>query len=162
MTHRASHALSPHMFRALLELCRISNLPTVWTNVIAAWVLSNGGWRWDPRLGWLLLGASLVYSAGMILNDAADANWDRVHRPERPIPSGRVSSRMAWSLSMLGLASGYALMVICGGAGALITLALLIAIGAYDFYHKQWAGSVLVMGACRTSLNTAARLKYSR
>ena len=55
------------MLRALLELSRISNLPTVWTNVLAAWIIVNQGWKSDFRLAWLLLGASLIYSAGMIL-----------------------------------------------------------------------------------------------
>ncbi|HEY1081657.1 MAG TPA: hypothetical protein VGE29_05310, partial [Prosthecobacter sp.] len=59
------------MFRAWLELARISNLPTVWTNVTAAWLLAGGPWR-EAALGWLVLAGSLLYTGGMILNDAAD------------------------------------------------------------------------------------------
>jgi len=74
------------MLRALLELSRVlSNLPTVWTNVLAAWIIASGAnWQWNPALGWLLLGASLIYSAGMILNDACDVAWDREHRRRTP------------------------------------------------------------------------------
>ncbi len=145
------------MLRALLELSRVSNLPTVWTNVLAAWIIASGPhWNWTPALGWLLLGASLVYSAGMILNDACDAAWDREHRPERPIPSGRLSLRNAWLIGLSWLLGGYALMVFAGGANGLMTALLLAAILAYDVYHKPWAGSVIVMGACRTLLYLAA------
>jgi 4-hydroxybenzoate polyprenyltransferase len=141
------------MLRAILELCRISNLPTVWTNVFAAWILSiNTPFVWDARLGYLLLGSSLLYSAGMMLNDAADVAWDRAHRPERPIPSGRISARMVWILVSLGLLGGYAIMVVLGGAQSTITALLVAAIVGYDVYHKPWSGSVIIMGACRTLL----------
>ncbi|MDB6138876.1 MAG: UbiA prenyltransferase [Verrucomicrobiaceae bacterium] len=144
------------MTRALLELCRISNLPTVWTNVIAAWVIAGGGARWRPELLWLLLGASLVYSAGMILNDTFDAAWDRKNRPARPIASGRIELRTAWTIGAGGLVGGYAVMVFAGGANWGVTGWLLGAIVLYDAYHKPWAGSVLVMGSCRTLLYLAA------
>jgi len=145
------------MLRALLELSRVSNLPTVWTNVLAAWIIASGAeWQWTPALGWLLLGASLIYSAGMILNDACDAAWDRDHRPERPIPSGRIGLKTVWFISLAGLAIGYALMVFAGGASWKITALLVAAVVAYDLYHKPWAGSVVIMGACRTLLYLAA------
>lgn len=141
------------MLRALLELSRVSNLPTVWTNVLAAWIIASGAdWQWTPALGWLLLGASLIYSAGMILNDACDVAWDREHRPERPIPSGRIGLKTVWFISLAGLAIGYALMVFGGGASWKITALLVAAVVAYDIYHKPWAGSVIIMGACRTLL----------
>jgi 4-hydroxybenzoate polyprenyltransferase len=92
----------------------------------------------------------------MILNDACDAAWDRDHRPERPIPSGRIALPVAWGLGLAWLLGGAAIMILLGGASWLMTLLLLAAIVAYDVYHKPWAGSVIVMGACRTLLYLAA------
>lgn len=137
------------MLRVLLELARVSNLPTAWTNVIAAWLLGGGNWTWS--LVWMLCGASLLYSAGMVLNDAADARWDREHKKDRPIPSGRISEQATWWLGGIGMLSG---LVCCLVAGAQWwwVLALAGAILAYDLYHKPWAGSVVIMGACRTLL----------
>lgn len=140
---------------AWLELARISNLPTVWTNVLAGWLLAGGSWDWEP-LTWLLVGGSLLYSGGMILNDAADVKYDRTHRPERPIPSGRASLLVVWSVAVGMMATGGAMFVWGAGACPWLTAALLIAIVAYDLYHKQWAGSVFVMGSCRTLLYLAA------
>jgi hypothetical protein len=138
------------MFRAWLELARISNLPTVWTNVAAGWLLMGGGW--DARLGWLWVAGSLLYTGGMILNDAADVRYDREHRRERPIPSGRVGAATAWGVGLGMLGVGGFLAVWLASASAL-TIALLIAcILFYDFYHKPWSGAVWVMGACRTLL----------
>lgn len=74
-----------------LRLGRVSNLPTVWSNSLTGIVLAGGDPR-DPRSGFLLLAFTLFYVAGMFLNDAFDRNIDAVERPERPIPSGQVSS----------------------------------------------------------------------
>ncbi|MBX7211241.1 MAG: UbiA family prenyltransferase [Verrucomicrobiaceae bacterium] len=143
------------MLKAWLELARISNLPTVWTNVLAGWMLGGGGFE-DSRLIWLLAGASLLYSAGMIMNDAADADWDREHRKERPIPRGDVKHGTAWRAGMTMLVLGAACMHPFGGASATHVSCLCFCILAYDLCHKQWAGSVFVMGACRTLLYLAA------
>ncbi|MFO1482927.1 MAG: UbiA family prenyltransferase [Verrucomicrobiaceae bacterium] len=136
--------------RPWLHLARISNLPTVWTNVTAAWLLAGGVLN-DPRLAWLVLAGSLLYTGGMILNDAADVKFDREHRKERPIPSGQVSVIAAWSVGLAMMVLGSAL-AIGFGASALGTAALVAAILFYDLYHKPWAGSVIVMGSCRTFL----------
>lgn len=138
-----------------LQLARISNLPTVWTNTLAAWLLS-GGFMTDLRLFWITLGASLLYTGGMILNDAADIAFDRQHRPERPIPSGKIALRWAWRVGLIFLLCGAGMMVGRGGADTAVTVTLALTILAYDLYHKPWSGSVLLMGACRTLLYLAA------
>jgi UbiA prenyltransferase family len=139
------------MIRAWLELARISNLPTVWTNVTAGWLLAGGSLQ-NPTLLWMLLAGSLLYTGGMILNDAADANYDKEHRKERPIPSGRASLMAAWWVGFAMLVGGWCVAVLLGGACWGITSALVACILFYDFYHKPWAGAVWVMGACRVLL----------
>lgn len=140
--------------RPWFHLARISNLPTAWTNVIAAWLLA-GGALFDVRLAWLLLAGSLIYTGGMILNDAADVEFDREHRKERPIPSGKVAVRTAWIVGILMLFVG-GVIALGYGANPQITGLLLGAIVFYDLFHKQWAGSVVVMGACRMLLYLVA------
>ncbi len=140
--------------RPWLHLARISNLPTAWTNVIAAWLLA-GGALFDVRLGWILLAASLIYTGGMILNDAADVVFDREHRKERPIPSGKVSVRSAWVVSCSMLFVG-GVIALGYGANPAITGLLLAAIVFYDLFHKRSAGFVIVMGACRLLLYLVA------
>ena len=63
-----------------LRLGRVSNLPTVWSNTLAGTVIA-GGEPW--RLGTLLaaLGISLLYVAGMYLNDAFDREIDANEGP---------------------------------------------------------------------------------
>jgi len=139
------------MIRPWLELARISNLPTVWTNVTAGWLLAGGSLS-SPLLLWMLLAGSLLYTGGMILNDAADVKFDRDQRRERPIPSGRVSQLSAWIAGLGLLAAGWSIAIFLGGACWGLTTALVAAILFYDLYHKPWAGAVFVMGACRVLL----------
>ena len=165
--------LSSGAWRAWLELARISNLPSAWGNVIAG-VAVVAGWSlltaesagvdgvaprlgdilaaaWAGGLGWGLLAATLMYLAGMLLNDAKDADWDRTHRPERPIPSGRVGRRAVWMAGggcwLGGLLAGF---MVQGGWP--FALALAVAVPGYTWSHKVWAGSVVLMAACRVLL----------
>lgn len=143
------------MLKPWLELARISNLPTAWTNVLAGWLLARGQLN-DHRLLWLLLGGSLLYCGGMILNDAADAGWDREHRKERPIPRGDVSVGAAWGAGLMMLTFGCVAMQVFGGASAPLVGLLALCILIYDLHHKQWVGSIFVMGACRMLLYLVA------
>jgi 4-hydroxybenzoate polyprenyltransferase len=136
--------------RPWLHLARISNLPTVWTNVTAAWLLAGGALS-DVRLAWLLLAGSLLYTGGMILNDALDVKFDRRYRQERPIPSGQISLRAAWAVGVVMLLTGSTIAAI-SGAHPKITAFLVGGIVLYDLFHKKWAGSVIIMGACRLLL----------
>jgi 4-hydroxybenzoate polyprenyltransferase len=140
-------------WRSYLLLARVSNLPTVWTNVLAGTVAQvtlpapETVASVDVLAG-PLVAASLFYTGGMILNDAFDVSFDRVARPERPIPRGDVSTREAFIIGGVSLAAGLALLA---GDGRTFVLGLLLAAAVvlYDWRHKQNAVAPLVMGACR-------------
>ena len=115
-------------FRTLLILGRVSNLPPVWSNCLAGWWLAGGGN--GGRLPFLLLGASAMATGGMFLNDAFDEDSDRQRRPERPIPAGKIPSRLVWQLGFGQLALGIFLLLFCGKtafvAGVFLALTILL------------------------------------
>jgi hypothetical protein len=132
----------------LLRLGRVSNLPTVWTDVLAGTVLASGavqGWR----TGIVLLAMSLLYVGGMYLNDYFDRAIDARERPQRPIPAGDVSAIAvcAFGFGMLGL--GVVLIAAMGVAAALTGAALAMAIVLYDAFHKVNPLAPVIMGLCR-------------
>ena len=152
-------------FRDALILGRVSNLPTVWTNMLAGLALA-GGAAADARNLPLLLALSLFYVGGMYLNDAFDAALDMVERPERPIPAGRVGRGTVFALGFAMLAVGVLLLVwiglgLKGGTGiwpAVSGLALAGTIIFYDWYHKANPLSPVVMGLCRVLVYVTAGL----
>ncbi|MEX2578671.1 MAG: UbiA family prenyltransferase [Verrucomicrobiales bacterium] len=133
--------------RTLLILGRVSNLPTVWSNVLVGWFLAGGSWTGEPW--WILLGMSLLYVGGMTLNDAFDADWDREHAPDRPVPSGKISTASAWTIGAIELLGGLAVLFAGSSAHWILLSALVVSILLYNWLHKRWAGSVLFMGLCR-------------
>jgi heme O synthase-like polyprenyltransferase len=154
-------------WRAYLELMRVSNLPTVWTNTLvglyAGYVaaVTSGALPAAPDSLTLLIGIlnngfvlficiSLLYVGGMALNDVLDEAHDRQHRPQRPIPSGRVSPKAArvfvaicFTLGLLGMALYDQPRVLMFG------LLLVISIVAYNAYHRQSPMIAGFMGLCR-------------
>jgi hypothetical protein len=140
--------------RTALRLGRISNLPTVWTNVLVGALLA-GGELADPRLPLLMLALSAFYVGGMFLNDAYDAAFDAQHRRDRPIPAAETTEREVFVFGYGLLALGFA-GVAWAGAGRwtvlLAALGLAAAIVAYDRFHKGNPLSPLLMGLCRVGV----------
>lgn len=160
--------------RTLLDLGRISNLPTVWTNVLAGAVLSGASLE-APAL--LLLGAaaSMLYIGGMFLNDAFDRRFDARLRSDRPIPSGRASAAGVFRTGFALLAAGVILAGVAswlrgspleagpsewralGAAGFLAGLIVF-----YDAFHKGHPLSAVIMGSCRAALYVLAAVTLGR
>jgi 4-hydroxybenzoate polyprenyltransferase len=150
--------------KVCLELCRVSNLPTIWTNVLAAMVLSGTGWTIGDYLV-IAISISCFYTGGISLNDIWDAPFDAIHNPGRPLPSGRISMRAAWAMTITLFGTGLILLSLTlQGVAIFGGIILLSAILIYNRYHKKHPWSVFVMGACRlliyavSSLAIAGRL----
>lgn len=144
--------------KSYLQLCRVSNLPTVWSNVVTGVLLSGGhATAWLYLL--LVFSLCCFYLAGMALNDLCDLEHDRAARPSRPIPSGTVSQHGAQVVTSFLLLTGFAPLAYAPSlSGAAAAALLLIAIVAYDLYHKQHPASILVMGGCRFLIYAVAAL----
>ena len=141
--------------RVLFELGRVSNLPTVWSNVLAGMVLAGGILHTLP-LVIVLIACSLMYVGGMFLNDAFDAEIDAEERPERPIPSGRVSRQAVYAMGYGQLALGVVLLLTVDLQAALMGLLLAGAIVLYDAWHKGNVLSPVLMGLCRVLVYAVA------
>jgi 4-hydroxybenzoate polyprenyltransferase len=134
---------------AYLLLARFSNLPTIWTNVLAGTIVSGAAFvRAD--VGRLCVAMSALYTAGMFLNDAFDRDFDARVRPDRPIPAGDVSARETFATGWILLAVGLLLAASRGHPASLAWGTLLAAtIVLYNYRHKANPFGPVVMGACR-------------
>jgi 4-hydroxybenzoate polyprenyltransferase len=135
--------------RGLLAACR----PLQWQKnllLYAAFVFSAGtAWSWREPSAWLPLFATatvafllfnVIASGEYLINDALDADRDRLHPRKRlrPVASGAISTRLALTAGGILLASGVlgALLFVSAGfalvAGAYAALAL-----AYSAWLKR-------------------------
>lgn len=136
--------------RTHLALGRVSNLSTVWSNVLCAWIIV-GGYS-NLELAAFLIGASLLYTGGMYMNDFCDRDFDRAHRPERPIPSGRISERSVFTWMISYLIIGSLFIVWTGFLPSVFALLLIILITTYNVTHKRSVLSPVFMAGCRACL----------
>jgi 4-hydroxybenzoate polyprenyltransferase len=136
------------MLRAYLELLRPANVVTAIADVLAGFAIA--GLRHPETLPWLLVSSCCLYAGGVVLNDVFDRDLDRIERPERPIPSGRVRTRDAALLGGGLLVAGVALAAMATAMAAAIALAIALVVLVYDAWGKRQAPiAPLNMAMCR-------------
>lgn len=131
----------------LLELVRAPAVLTVLGDGIAGSTAAHG------RVGRAGVSSAIasasLYAAGMALNDFADADLDQRERPERPIPSGRVSRGCALSVAAALTAGGLAAARGSGRRTARFAGPLAACVWFYDLVAKKTSLGPLAMAACR-------------
>ena len=133
--------------QTILRLGRVSNLPTVWTNALAAAVLA-GATEAGPVLA-AALALTLFYEGGMWLNDAFDAEIDARERANRPIPQGEIARGTVFAVGFALLGAGVLVAFLLGPAAGVAGVALAAVIVLYDWLHKRTVLSPVIMGATR-------------
>ena len=134
--------------RDLAELVRLPAALTVPGDSLAGAVAAG-----HPlgRRGPLMPAASIcLYWAGMALNDYADRDLDKVERPERPIPSGRVRPAQALGLAAGLTVAGLGLATLAAGPRVLpLATTLSAVVWAYDLVLKDTPAGPVAMATAR-------------
>jgi 4-hydroxybenzoate polyprenyltransferase len=143
--------------RPYLQLIRLPALPTALADIALAALATRALPEQTLPFLLLCLASACLYCGGMAFNDFFDVEQDKRERPYRPIPSGRVSRRIAGFLGGVLVAAG----VVFAGLSALghepgsrtspliVAVLLVAAILSYDAWLKRmWLGPV-GMGVCR-------------
>ncbi|HET7094387.1 MAG TPA: UbiA family prenyltransferase, partial [Thermomicrobiales bacterium] len=143
--------------RGYLALARISNSPTVVSDVLAGAALAGALW---PNVTVVAVAVAMVffYTAGMYLNDLCDYAIDCRQRPERPLPSGAVS-RVEAAIAVVALFGiGAAVLWAAGSAAFRSGLVLIVVIVVYDLWHKTNPLSPALMAVTRSLVYVTAGL----
>ena len=133
---------------------RPANLITAFADILAGMAIAGLHFTTDNYL-WgsaILLSISTVglYGGGVVFNDVFDATLDAIERPERAIPSGRVSKRdasfLGISLLFIGISTAFMVSQISGMFAIIISILALF----YDRFgkHNNLFGPIN-MGLCR-------------
>jgi len=149
--------------KAYLQLTRPANIITAIADIWAGFAIAGGLLLVFSKLTavvspppmfqdllWLTLATIGLYGGGVAFNDVFDAKLDERERPERPIPSGRVSKNnaalMAFMLLLMGVIAAWQV----GYLSALIAFTVALLAVIYDYWGKhQFILGPINMGLCR-------------
>lgn len=147
-------------FQAYLKLFRLPNVFTAIADVVMGLLCVHASQTVSAEtvfLSVLLIGASsLMYIAGMVLNDAYDYEQDSRERPHRPLPSGQIHRVVAFRLGGAMLAGGASLGWLASLASGqwrsgIVASLLALCVWAYDSLLKRTFLAPIAMGACRAA-----------
>lgn len=139
---------------AYLRLMRPANIVTAIADILAGWAVTQydddlytGG---NNCLLFLILATIGLYGGGVVMNDVADYELDKIERPERPIPSGLASRNGAIILGMSLLVAGIFSASIVSMLSGIIAFMVAVLALIYNFFgkHHNFFGPIN-MGMCR-------------
>jgi hypothetical protein len=133
--------------KAYVQLVRAPAALTVLGDTVAGAAAAGKPLRGRRLL--LPLSSAAFYWAGMALNDWADRELDATERPERPIPSGRVTPGSALAVAGGLTAAGLGLAAAADRRAVRVAVPLAAAVWAYDTVLKSTVAGPVGMAACR-------------
>lgn len=110
---------------------------------ISAWlggIFASGGKLLiisDLNLIYVSIAALLMLSAGNAINDYCDYNIDRINKPTRPIPSGRIGRKnaMVFAVILIGISIGLGALINIYALGIAILVSCMLV--CYAFWLKR-------------------------
>jgi 4-hydroxybenzoate polyprenyltransferase len=155
--HRGVVARLPQRVRDFALLARFDRPIGIWLLFWpCAWGVWLAGAGWQLGLvAWLLLGSAAMRGAGCVYNDIVDADLDRrvARTAARPMASGRVGMKAAWTWLLALCLIGLVVLVQLRWQAELVALASLALVAVYPFmkritwWPQAWLGLVFTWGA---------------
>ena len=130
----------PHYARLMRIDKPIGTLLLLWPTLWALWIAAEG---WPPLhiLAIFVVGTFLMRSAGCVINDYADRDFDRhVERTRnRPLATGAVSPGEALALAAVLSAAAFVLVLPLNTLTILLSVPALLLAGSYPFTKRFFA-----------------------
>lgn len=137
-----------------LQLMRPANLVTAIADIMAGLSIAKFVFSTDSlslqTIFLLSLSTVGLYGGGVVFNDVFDAELDAIERPERAIPSGKVSKQSATLLGSILLVLGIFCAFLVSFESMIIAIVVAILALVYDKIGKHHAFlGPINMGMCR-------------
>jgi 4-hydroxybenzoate polyprenyltransferase len=137
-----------------LQLMRPANLVTAIADIMAGLSMAKFVFSTDVLSIQTILLLSLstvgLYGGGVVFNDVFDAELDAIERPERAIPSGKVSKQSATLLGSILLVLGIFFAFLVSFESMIIAIIVAVLALVYDKVGKHHAFlGPINMGLCR-------------
>lgn len=142
---------------ALVELMRPEKpLAAAMYSLLGAYLAAPPGGLWSARTLVAAAVVGLVTAFGLVINDYCDVAVDSIGKPQRPIPSGRVSHRFAGAFAWTLAGAALAVSVLLGPGFALFALGAVVLSAAYSYRLKD----TLLLGNATVAVLVSAVLVY--
>src|SRR5690606_29573211 len=130
-----------NMLKPWIQLIRPSNVLTAISDVLAGVALASFFLNLALPTGNILLlitlASMLLYTGGIVFNDVFDAKLDATERPERPIPSGKVTRANAAYLAATAFVMGCALAYTVNMTAFILSIAIALMCLLYNGIAKH-------------------------
>jgi len=136
------------------QLFRISNIFTVPPDILVGFLAvstyssSSIGYSISDLVT-LIFSSVFLYIGGLVLNDLFDIKVDRLERPNRPLPSGRIKKGKAILFTVLFFSIGLAFASLVNSTAVGISLLMIVGIIAYNYKIKNGYFRPYLMAAIR-------------
>jgi geranylgeranylglycerol-phosphate geranylgeranyltransferase len=122
---------------SFLELIRVRSCVAGAVACVAGAHLTDHDLTVRPDLIAAALSVACAVAFAETTNDILDIDVDRLDKPRRPLPSGRISVSTAWVVAILSGLIGFLMALIVGHALAIFLLAVLALSWSYSRYWKS-------------------------
>lgn len=139
---------SPARGSGLIECVRLTRPRNCVLTGISVWVgaVTSAAPNASFEVALAAIGAAAIAASGNGMNDVIDQEVDRCNRPDRPLPSGRLSAGAALAISATLGVTGLTLAFLAGIIPGMIAFAVVIGLALYNWFLKRTglAGNVLI------------------
>lgn len=125
------------MMKSYFQLVRFPGIFTAFSNILLGFFLYSEFFVDWFNLFPLLAASGFLFLAGMTLNDYFDYNIDKNERPDRPLPSGKISRKAALYLGITLFVAANISASFVGFQAVMISVIITILILAYDIKLKS-------------------------
>ncbi|MGB9591757.1 MAG: geranylgeranylglycerol-phosphate geranylgeranyltransferase [Candidatus Kryptoniota bacterium] len=142
--------------KTYVNLARMGNVFIAFLSVESAGILSGVNVFHSLKLFLAALSASLITSGGNAINDLFDIEIDKINRPGRPVPAGKVTKKEVKSFYLATTITG----VFVGGLINLQTLIISATAAAIIFLYSYRLKGIILLGNISVAAMTGLAFIY--
>ncbi len=131
---------------SLVQICRPVNVLITFASIVVAAVICIEGDYSIFRIALAGISGALIAAGGNVINDIYDLKIDKINKPGRVLPSGKLTKNGAFIYYLLLTVTGLSLSASINPAAFFIALSAVVLLFAYSFRLKKipLAGNIII------------------
>lgn len=122
---------------AIIEISRPLNLLITFAVIVVSAVICSEGFKFTATILFGAISAMLVAASGNIINDYYDYKIDKINKPYRPIPSGRINRKESLIIYIQFIITSIIISSLVSIAALLLVIVTIALLFFYSLYFKR-------------------------